>query len=179
LIVLWWKAAGYGNNSNLINQYYMGMRYLTAFLLVLLLAFTPSCKYFKGKKLFGKKDRVMAEWQAKQDSIRVADSIRKVQDQLLAIENARLDSIRITNEQELVQASRYNIIVGSFITPEYARDWAEEYRTRGYDTKIIKMEGTRFELVSAESHESIRRAINRLNQFQDTVQVDAWIYIKQ
>jgi len=155
------------------------MKYLTAFLLVVLLAFTPSCKYFKGKKLFGKKDRVMAEWQAKQDSIRVADSIKRVQERLLAIEYARLDSIRLANEQQITLTSKYNIIVGSFITPEYARDWANEYRNRGYDTKIIQMEGSRFELVSAESHESVRRAITRLRQFQDTVQVDAWIYIRQ
>ena len=155
------------------------MKYLTAFLLVVLLAFTPSCKYFKGKKLFGKKDRVMAEWQAKQDSIRVADSIKRVQERLLAIEYARLDSIRLANEQQITLTSKYNIIVGSFITPEYARDWAKEYRNRGYDTKIIQMEGSRFELVSAESHESVRRAITRLRQFQDTVQVDAWIYIRQ
>jgi len=121
----------------------------------------------------------MAEWQAKQDSVRVADSIRRVQEQILAIENARLDSIRLADEQQLVLSSKYNIIVGSFITPEYARAWADEYRNRGYDTKIIPMEGSRFELVSAESHESIRRAITRLHQFQDTVQIDAWIYIRQ
>ena len=166
--------------SSSLNYYYSLMKHLTAFLLVALLAFTPSCKYFKNIKLFGKKkDRVMAEWQAKQDSVRVADSIRRAQERILAIENARLDSIRLAGEQQLVLASRYNIIVGSFITPEYARAWADEYRNRGYDTRIIPMEGSRFELVSAESHESIRRAITRLHQFQDTVQVDAWIYIRQ
>ena len=111
------------------------MRHLTGFLLVvLLIALTPSCKYFKNIKLFGKKkDIVMAEWQAKQDSIRVADSIRRVQERLIAIENARLDSIRLANEQKLALESKYNIIVGSFITPEYARAWADEYRNRGYD----------------------------------------------
>jgi hypothetical protein len=155
------------------------MRYLTAFLLVIFLALSPSCKYFKDKNLFSKKkDRVMAEWQAKQDSIRVADSIRKVQEQLLAIENARLDSIRWANEPPVVLESKYNIIVGSFITPEYARAWAEEFRNRGYDARILQMEGSRFELVSAESHESIRRAITRLHQFQDTIQIDSWIYVR-
>jgi hypothetical protein len=155
------------------------MKHFTAFLLVLLIALTPSCKFFKGKKLFGKKDRVMAEWQAKQDSVRVADSIKRVQDRLLAIENARFDSIRLASEQQLALSSRYNIIVGSFITPEYARAWAEEYRNRGYDAQIIKMEGTKFELVSAESHESIRKAVARLSQFQDTVDIDTWIYVRK
>ena len=158
------------------------MRHLTAaFILAMLIAATPSCKYLKDIKLFGKKkDRVMAEWQAKQDSIRIADSIRKEQDRLIAIENARLDSIRLANEQQLIITyDKYNIIVGSFITPEYARAWAEEYRNRGYDAQIIPMEGSRFELVSAESHDNLRQAISRLNQFQDTVAIDAWIYIRR
>ncbi len=86
--------------------------------------------------------------------------------------------LRFAEEQRLALASRYNIIVGAFITPEYAREWADEYRNRGYDAKIIPMEGGRFELVAAESHESAGMAFRRLNQFQDTVQIDAWIYKK-
>ena len=155
------------------------MKYLAAFLMVILLATLPSCKYFKGKKLFHKKKDVMAEWMIKQDSIRVADSIKRVQDRLLEIENARMDSIRLAEEAQRNLASKYNIIVGSFVTPEYAKDWVEEYHNRGYDAKIIKLEGTSFELVSAETHESFRKAVSRLNQFQDTVQVDAWMFIKK
>jgi hypothetical protein len=155
------------------------MKHLTALLLIIMLAVFPSCKFFKGKKLFGKKDIVMAEYMAKQDSIRVADSLRKVQEQLLAIETARLDSIRLFDEAQKALASKYNIIVGSFITPEYAKAWSEEYHNRGYDAQIIRMEGTSFELVTAETHESFRKAVERLRQFQDTVQIDAWMYIKK
>ena len=155
------------------------MKKIAAIILVLLLAL-PSCKYFKGKKLFGgKKDKVMAEWLIKQDSVRVADSIKKVQDHLLAVENARLDSIRMAEEAERALASQYNIIVGGFVTPAYAQDWVNEYRNRGYDPKIIKLEGTSFELVSAESHKSFNKAVSRLAQFQDTVQIDAWLYVKR
>ncbi len=156
------------------------MRYLSALLLIIMLAMMPSCKYFKGKKLFGnKKAREMAEMKAMQNSFRVADSIKKVQERIQAIESARLDSIRLAEEAKAALASRYNIIVGSFITPEYAKAWAEEYRTRGYDSRIIKMENSRFELVIAESHESLGRAVSRLSRFQDTVQIDAWIYKKK
>lgn len=151
-----------------------------AAIIFLFLLLLPSCKYFKGKKLFGgKKDKVMAEWLMKQDSVRVADSIKKVQDQILAAENARLDSIRMAEEAEKALASQYNIIVGSFITPAYAQEWVNEYLNRGYDPKIIKLEGTSFELVSAESHKSFRKAVSRLAQFQDTVQIDAWLYVKR
>jgi hypothetical protein len=154
------------------------MRYLGLFLVILMLASMPSCKFLREKKIIGRKKTELAELQAQQKMIRTADSLKKVQELLQAIENARLDSIRLAEEQRLALASRYNIIVGAFITPEYARAWADEYRSRGYDAKIIPMEGGRFELVAAESHESPGKAIRRLNQFQDTVQIDAWIYKK-
>jgi hypothetical protein len=73
---------------------------------------------------------------------------------------------------------RYNIIVGSFITPQYALDYAEFYRKQGYDSRILKVEGSRFELVSAEVHENFSKAVARLKQFQDTVAIDAWMYIR-
>ncbi len=88
----------------------------------------------------------MAEWLAKQDSVRVADSIRQVQEQLLALEAARLDSIRVAEEAREALATQYNIIVGSSVTPEYAIAWAEEFRSRGYDAKIIRPENTRLNL---------------------------------
>lgn len=153
------------------------MKQLTAIFLMLLIVMTSSCKFFREKKLFGKKDRLMAEWQAKQDSIRVADSIKHINDSLLVIENARLDSIMRAEEEKQFLESQYNIIVGSFITPEYAEACAEDYRNRGYDaTRIIHKENSRFALVAAESHHSLRTAITRVNQFQDTVEIDSWIY---
>ncbi len=155
------------------------MRHLTTLLVIILLIVFPSCKYFKGKKLFGKKADTMTVWQAKQDSIRVADSLRKIQERLEAIQTARLDSIRRAEEElkawEL--KNKYNIIVGSFITPEYASGHAETYRSRGYNARIIKMASSRFELVSAEAHESFRKAVARLAEFQDTVEGEAWMYI--
>ena len=154
------------------------MRHLTALILVLMLVALPGCKYFKGKKLFGKKADTMAVWQARQDSIRVVDSIRKVQERLQAIEDARLDSIRIAEEKRALELkNKYNIIVGSFITPQYARNHAETYRQNGYDVRIIDMEGGRFELVSAEAYESFRKAVERLQYFQDNVEIGAWLYV--
>jgi hypothetical protein len=156
------------------------MRQLSAIFLVLLLALAPSCKYFKNTRLFGKKERTLASLLAQQDSIRIADSLNKVDEKLEALENARLDSVRKEEARQAAEKkSRYNIIVGSFITPEYAKIMAENYIKEGYDAQILKSEGGNFEFVSAESHESLREAISRLRQFQDTVEIDAWIYKKE
>jgi len=155
------------------------MRHLSAVILVALLVVLPSCKYFKGRGLFGRKADTMAVWHARQDSIRVADSIRNAQARLMAEENARADSLRKVGEEQRAVTSKYNIIVGSFITPEYAKRLAENYRQKGYNTNIIKMAGSRFELVSADSFDNFRQALSRLNEFQSSIEVDAWMYIKK
>jgi hypothetical protein len=154
------------------------MRHLSALILIVLLAIMPSCKYFGGKG--SAKKKAEAALMARYDSTRVADSIRKVQADLLALENANLEAARIADEKSAFDAKfKYNIIVGSFITPEYAKNLFEEYKKQGYDPRIIKVEGSKFELVAAESHESFRKAANRLKEFQDTIQVDSWMYIKK
>ncbi len=143
-------------------------------LLVLLLFVVPSCKYFNRVS----KKEAMAMEQRRIDSIRVADSIRAAQERLLALEQSRQDSIRLAEEQLAYERSfRYNIIVGSFITPEYATDYAEEFRGLGYDPRIISMTGTPFNLVAAERFQNFSNAVKRLEQFQDTVTFDAWLYI--
>jgi hypothetical protein len=152
------------------------MRHLLSIALILLLVAMPSCKFFGGK---AKKEKALAVLLARQDSIRVADSIRKVQDHMMALENAKLDSIRLAEEAKLAMGSRYNIIVGSFITPQYAKDLQAEYVKQGYNAQIITVPGSRFELVAAEGHSNFRTAVDRLQQFQDTIQLDAWMYIKK
>ena len=157
------------------------MRQLIAFVVIMLLVVSPSCKWLREKGFLGKKADTMAVWQAKQDSIRVADSIRNVQDRLLALENARLDSMKQAEveRKEWESKYKYNIIIGSFITPEYARNYSALYAAKGYKTRILKLEGTQFEMVSSEAHDNFRRAVERLKQFQDTVAYDAWMYINK
>jgi hypothetical protein len=152
------------------------MRHLSAllFVLIVVLVVTPSCKKRGG--LFGrKKADTTGIWLARQDSLRVVDSIRKAQELLLALENARQDSIRIAEEAKM--AFKYHIIVGSFYTPEYARSLAEEYKAKGYNVKILQMKGSRFELVSAEAFDKFRPAVNKLQDYQANIMPDAWLYI--
>jgi hypothetical protein len=157
------------------------MKQLVIFILIMLVVFLPSCKFLREKGFLGRKADTMAVWHAKQDSIRVADSIKKVQDRLLAIENAKLDSIRKADQERMEWESKYkyNIIVGSFITPEYARNLLADYTRRGYNARMLKLEGTQFEMVSAEALNNFRTAVNRLKLYQDTVISDAWMYIKK
>lgn len=155
------------------------MRYIIVFLVIIMVVLTPSCKWLREKGLIGRKADTMAVWKLKQENLRVTDSIRKAQDKLLAIEKARLDSLNSDDVQrrEWESKFRYNIIIGSFITPEYARKYSADFASKGFNTRIIKLEGTQFEMVSAEAHENFGNAFARLKQFQDTVAYDSWLYI--
>ena len=156
------------------------MRHVVVIFVIILLASASSCKYFKGKKLFGHKADTMVVWQARQDSLRVADSLKVVREQLQAMENARLDSIRVAEEKAaLEKKNRFSIIVGSFITHDYAQKLADTYRQKGFETRIIKLGNSRFEFVSAESLDNYRKAISRLKYFQGNEEVDSWIYEKK
>jgi len=150
------------------------MRHLSIVLFLGFLFVLPSCKYFKK----GEKVRTMAFMKAQADSMRLADSLEQVQNRLM---DQRADSGRKAEEERLAMAAnhKYNIIVGSFLSSEYASLYADEYRKEGYDPKIIQMEGSKFNLVSAEAFDSFRKAVDRLSQFQDTVQVEAWMYVKK
>jgi hypothetical protein len=157
------------------------MKQLTVFGIIMIMVLFPSCNWLKKMGFIGKKADTLAVWQAKKDSIRVIDSLKAVQDRLKALETARLDSIRSLEQawDDWESRFRYNIILGSFITPEYARKFSADLSQQGYKTKIINLEGTKFEMVSAEAHDNFREALTRLKQFQDTVAPDAWMYINK
>jgi hypothetical protein len=155
------------------------MRQISIVLITLLLVFFPSCKNIRERGLFGKKAKTLEMLRVQQDSIRVADSLKRVENRLRAIEEARLDSLIQAEQERAANEARnkYNIIVGSFLTPEFAQAWAEEYRKQGYDTRIVRMDGSQFDLVVAESYDRFSKAMERLDAFQDTVDIDAWLYI--
>jgi len=153
----------------------MSLTIIMAFLLL-----TGSCKFIKEKGWFGKsKADTMAVWLARQDSIRIADSIRAEEARQRVAEQARIDSIQAAEQaqREWEERFRYHIIVGGFLTPEYADDYLEYYRSMGYDAKIIEGPDERFRLISAEVHDNLSRARKRLYQYQDTVDFEAWLYI--
>ena len=142
---------------------------------------TTSCKFIEKKGWFGgKKADTLAVWQAKQDSIRVADSINAELVKMRAIEQARLDAIQAEEDARLEFEARfkYHIIVGSFLTPQYAEDHKVLYKSMGYDPTIIPDSRGRFNLVSAEVHESMSAAYRRLLNFQDTVDFEAWVFVR-
>jgi len=157
------------------------MRNLLLVIILVGLVFSMSCKNIRERGLFGKKARSLEMLMAQQDSIRKADSLKRVENRLKAIEEAYLDSLLQAKEEKLANEARnrYNIIVGSFLTPEYATSWAEEYRKQGYDPEVIEPSDSEFDLVVVESYDRYAVAAERQERFRDTVELDAWLYVRK
>jgi hypothetical protein len=156
------------------------MRYLSILFLIFVFVVNPSCKFLRERGLLRGKEKTLASLLTIQDSIRVADSLSKAKDRILAMENAKIDSARKAGEQRtsMEMKFRYNIIVGSFTTPAYAEGLAEKYRKKGYNPDIIKLKGGSFEMVSLESYEDPVKALSRLKVFQDSLETKVWLYKK-
>ena len=139
-----------------------------------------SCKFIKSKGWFSKEADTLVAYQARMDSLRVADSIQAVLETERRIEQARQDSIRAIEEAERERLARwkYHIIVGSFKTPEYAEKYAQYYLNMGYSTEIL-MNEYNFNLVSARVFEDIGMALRQLENFRDTVELEAWLFINE
>lgn len=148
---------------------------------VAMLISLSSCKFIKKKGWFGtSKADTLVVWQAKQDSIRAADAMKLEIEKMKMLEQEKLDSLQAIADAQMEWESRfkYHIIVGSFLTPEYADDYLAYYKSMGYNATILPGPKGRFNLVSAEVHESISEAIKRLSAYQDTVNFESWLYIK-
>lgn len=153
------------------------MRKLIFILFAISIAFS-SCKFVKEKGWFGLKNAdTMDAYLRKQDSLHIADSINKVIAMQKAIEQARQDSIN-NAYQERLERFKYHIVVGSFLTPQYADEWSVYYNSMGYGTEILKA-SNEFNLVSARKYDNMKDALIDLGHFKDTVQIDAWVYVNE
>ena len=153
------------------------MRHILISIIVIIFVL-PSCKRVREKGWFGSGKDTLKIYQMRMDSLRVADSIKRSHAaEMERIQQAMADSIARVEEVKRLEAQLpYHIIVGSFITPEYAVDYSDYYRSLGYQTKIYTgVNG--FDLVSAMELNNWSEALRQLERFQDTVEFEAWIYV--
>ena len=143
-----------------------------------MLLLTPSCKFMESINPFGKKARAAEALYKQQEAFRIADSI-KVATEKIAEEQRQAELARLAAEQEAVRAAesaaKFHIIVGSFLTPEYAQSWLNHCREMGYDARIIDWNDGRWKMVSANSYETLRAAYNELPAFLTRFDMEAWV----
>ncbi|MCI0523566.1 MAG: SPOR domain-containing protein [Bacteroidales bacterium] len=151
------------------------MKKLFMVLLAGMVLLTPSCDFAKSINPFGKKAREAEALRQQQEAFRVADSIRVANEQA-ALEQQRQAELARQAEQEALERSLYHVIVGSFLTPEYADHWLRHITEIGYNARLVEMDGGRWRLVSANSFATLREAYNALEDIQNNINGDAWVY---
>ena len=171
------------------NFWYYFKRYVIAIIIIILLLFFPARIFLRknGFFVFGNKALKEALLWAHQDSIRVADSLKRIKIESNLPQDKQQDSTFKLNKEEspaLAGDNRdtYCIIIGTFSNPENAKLAAGKYRSRGYKTSIISMtnrNGIKTELVSVKSFNNLNEATSYLREFKIKFDPKAWIYSKK
>lgn len=161
-------------------------RYLLAIFIIIILLFFPARRFLRqhGYFLFDNKTLKEALLWAHQDSIRVADSLKRIKIESVAPVNKQKDSrVKPVKEENPLKATEtentYFIIAGSFTNSENARQAAGKYRSRGYKTSIISVtgkNGVKTELISVKTFNSLNEATRFLIEFKIKFDPEAWIY---
>jgi hypothetical protein len=164
-------------------------RWLPFIFIILLLLFFPVRRFLRenGFFFFGNKTPKEALLWAKQDSIRVADSLKRIKIKSNVLEDKQQDSVVKFNKKEnpvFVGDTRdtYYIIVGSFTNHENAKLEAAKYLSPGYKTSIISTtnrNGIKAELVSVNIFNNYNEAVRYLKEFKSKFDPEAWIYSKK
>jgi len=151
------------------------MKRVITVLIVSVLLLSPSCTFVKEHNPFTKKAREAEAIRQQQEAFRVADSIEVAEKEAARLRQLEAEQTMIA-QQETQSLSNYHIIVGSFLTPDYATSWADHITQMGYNTRIIEMGGGRWRLVSVNSYPSLKEAWNALSEYQEKIILEAWIF---
>jgi hypothetical protein len=169
-------------------MYYL-KRCLLVIFIILLLLFFPTRRILRENGFFVFGDRTLKEalmW-AREDSIRVADSLKKIKIESTVLEEVQ-QAYLVKSDKEEHPVSEgdirdtYNIIVGSFSNPENSRLAAGKFRSLGYKTNIISktnQNGIKTELVSVNTFISFDEAVRYLSEFKSKFNPSAWIYLNK
>ena len=170
------------------NFWYYFKRYLIAIIIIILLLFFPARRFLRhhGYFLFNKKTLKESILWARQDSIRVADSLKRIKIESKVPEDKRKDTvanpIKEDNPSQTADTGdTYYIIAGSFTNTENANLAAGKYRRLGYKTCIISTtnrNGIKTELVSVKTFNNLNEAGKYLKEFKSKFDPEAWIYSK-
>ncbi len=168
---------------------YYFKRWLIAIVVIVLILFFPVRKYLRqhGYFVFGRKNMEKAVLWAKQDSMRVADSLLRIRIDTAGQGSRKRDSIpgtvkKVKSVKDVDTAGNFYIIAGSFTNSDNAGLLAGKYLKLGYESAIISVtnqNGVKLKLVVVNVFKNFYDADKFLKEFQDKYDHEAWIYRKK
>lgn len=137
--------------------------------------FTSGCDFIERVNPFAESTDTMELHRQRLDSIRRVRQLREQQEQA-RLEQAREETLQEVPENAEVETSeRYHLIVGAFKTPAYAEDYHKKMRDNGHDSRII-MSDNNYHLVTLESFDNYRAAVDKWREARESGEHEIWIY---
>lgn len=164
------------------------------------LFFLPSCRYFRERGIFNGRAFKIALIQAREDSLRNAESVSLLKYEAAVQGNAIYDTtgIRHANLNETAQENelkpvaenlslkssdkkdnKFFIIAATCSQMEKAKERQKEFDTKGYKTDILEAVnryGSKLLLVSVMSYDDFNKADYFLRGFRQNADPGAWLY---
>ncbi len=72
----------------------------------------------------------------------------------------------------------YYMIVGCFVVPQNALNYAEKLKGMGYEAQIIPGRDN-FQMVAARTYNNYRSSVSDIDKFRNEVSPEAWVYRKR
>lgn len=149
------------------------MKKVAIFILVAMIA--GSCSLFQKPSMNQEEiDAMVAQNARLQENLANAEheaSLQKMQAEQCAQVLAELQK-----EEEEMASGKFHVIAGSFKTMSYAEDFAKKIKEMG-GTGTIVSGPSDFSLVAYSSFNSLREAVNAMEEARMDVSSEAWVYM--
>jgi|GEM_PF-1688337 len=142
-------------------------------IIVLIIISCSSCDFIKRKGWFGQKEDIQEEL------IVVADTIVEDSMSIEMIEQETEALSKPYGYERGYTSDEYYMVVGSFISEQLAKKYAEKMQDMGYEALILRSYSPVYYRVSARSYNDLDLAVNDISYFRNNVTPRAWVHIKK
>ena len=150
-------------------------------LFVIVALFCAGCKYFEKKRLFSKGADTMVNYAAELEETASQDTaeFNVNGNDIQSEENLSAETLKqMYQTNESLGSDKVYMIVGCFLVPQNADDYAEKVRKMGYNSEII-LRPDGFHMVTAGSYHNLRDGERDLQKFRGEITENAWIWLKK
>ncbi len=150
-------------------------------LAALVLIFCTGCKYFEKKRLFSKGADTMLNYAAELEEPAKSDTseMNVAPGDIRSEENLSPEDLHsMYKKNESLGSNRIYMIVGCFLIPQNADNYAEKIRKMGYNSEII-LRPDGFHMVTANSYDNLKAGVRDLQKFRGEITQNAWVWIKK
>lgn len=150
-------------------------------LTVIVSIFCSGCKYFEKKRLFSKGADTMLNYAAEIEQSESQDTTDLFisRGDIRSEENLSSEALKnMYQSNASLGSDKAYMVVGCFLVPQNADNYAGKIRQMGYNSEII-LRPDGFHMVTANSYDNLRAGVRDLQKFRGEVTENAWVWLKK